>query len=144
MYINYYKEDLIFLLMVRGVAGIVNYEGKILVGKKKSDSPNFLAGKWNIPGETIEGDESEGVALIRGMKEEANLELIVGSYIGTSTSQTSKMRVNWYQCYSRTDKISYSSDLEDAKWIDKKEILNFISKEVVDLWPKEIIDYFKV
>lgn len=127
--------------MGRAVSGIVNYYGKILVGKKRSDSKKFLAGKWHIPGETVEEGESDAEALRRGIKEESKLEIQVGDYICSSISPTSKSEVRWYECFSHTSFISPSSDLEDVKWVPKDEVLNFIDKEAYNLLPKKIIKY---
>lgn len=125
------------------VSGIVNYNGKVLIGKKRRGSPKKLAGKWHIPGETVEEGEKDGEALIRGMKEEVQLEIIVGDYICSSVSPTSKGEVRWYECFSKTDKIFPSSDLEDAKWVYKKDVLSSVDKEAKKYWPKKIFDYFK-
>ena len=35
-----------------------------------------------------------------------------------------------------------ASDLEGAKWIDKKNVFDEVDKEAYTLWPKEVIDYF--
>lgn len=128
------------------VSGIVNYEGKVLIGKKRSDSFKKLAGKWHIPGETIEEGESDEEALVRGMKEETQLDIIVGDYICSSISPTSKSQVRWYECFSKTDKINCSgklSDLEDVKWVNKRDVLFSVDKEAKEYWPKKIFEYFK-
>ena len=62
--------------MKRAVVALVEHEGKILLGKKRQDSEGFFAGKWHIPGETMEDDETDEEALIRGMREEAGIEII--------------------------------------------------------------------
>ena len=49
----------------RALIAIVNFDGKILVGKKKSSSPKFLAGEWHIPVETAEAEETDEEVLIR-------------------------------------------------------------------------------
>ncbi|MDP3966586.1 MAG: NUDIX hydrolase [archaeon] len=126
------------------VSAIIHYHGKILIGKKRSDSPKFLAGKWHIPGETVKEKESDFEALIRGVGEELSLKISVERYLCSSISPTSKSEVRWYECFSNTDRIFPSSDLEDAKWIYKKEIKNYLDEETLKLWPKEIFDYFKI
>ncbi len=35
----------------RAVSAIVNYNGKILLAKKRPESEKVLAGKWHLPGE---------------------------------------------------------------------------------------------
>jgi len=124
------------------VSGIVNYKGKVLIGKKRSDSKKFLAGCWHIPGETIEKNESDEVALKRGFMQEANLEIKVGRYICSSLTPTSKTENKWYECFSDTDDVKAGSDLEDAKWVLKKEIINYCNRKAVELLPQEIKNYF--
>ena len=128
----------------RAVTAIILYGNKIVIGKKKIDSSKFLAGKWHIPGETVEKGESDTEALMRGAKQELGLEIRVGRYICSSTSPTSKRKVGWYECFSNTEKIVPSSDLEDAKWIYKRDILKHIDEEAINLWPKDVIKYFKI
>ena len=124
------------------VTGIVNYNGKILIGKKRSNSKKFLAGQWHIPGETIESNESDEVALKRGFKQEADLEIIVGNYLCFSITPSSKTEVRWYECFSQTDKVNPGSDLEDVKWVCKQEVINYCGKRAINLWPKQIKNYF--
>ena len=125
------------------VIAIVNFEGKILLGKKKTSSPKFLAGEWHIPGETVEFGESDSEALIRGIKEEANISVKVGRYVGSSITPTSKKLANWYECFAETDKFIAGSDLEEIKWVSRKDVLDLISPRVSENWPMKILDYFR-
>lgn len=74
--------------MKRAVTGIVNYNNMVLIGKKDPNREGFLKGKWHIPGETIEGEESDESALIRGIKEEAGIEIIVGKFLASHKTPT--------------------------------------------------------
>lgn len=127
----------------RAVIAIVNYKNKILLGKKKKDSPKVLAGEWHIPAETIENDESDESALIRGIKEETSLEITVGDYLCSDITPTSQRNVRWYECFANTQEITIGSDLEDAKWVTKKEALNTCSPRAIKYWPEKILNYFK-
>jgi 8-oxo-dGTP diphosphatase len=130
--------------MVRhAVVAVVNYDEKILVGKKRGDFPKFLAGKWHIPGETVEEGESDQEALIRGMREESGLEISVGRYLGKHTTPTSQKEAIWYECFATTDQVTIGSDLEDINWVPRAEVLEYCSPRAVELWPKEIQDYFR-
>lgn len=128
----------------RALIAIVNYKEKILIGKKKTSSPKFLAGEWHIPGETAEENETDEEALIRGIKEEAGINIIVGKYIASHLTPTSKKEAKWYECFTDADNITIGSDLEDAKFVEKREVIKICSKRAYSLWPKEIINYFKV
>ena len=131
----------------KAVIAIVNYEGKVLVGKKKKDSKGYLAGDWHILGGKVEEGETYRSALMRGIYEEAGineLNLIIGRYISSHISPTMKREARWYECFSSTDRIVAGSDLEDVIWVDKKEVINKCSEKSVELWPKEIKDYFNI
>ncbi|MFA5856492.1 MAG: NUDIX domain-containing protein [Candidatus Pacearchaeota archaeon] len=125
------------------VVAIVNYDDKILLGKKRKDSCKFLSGEWHIPGETVENDESDQEALIRGIKEEAGLVIIVGRYLGSNINPINQKEVKWYECFSTTDKVIAGSDLEDVKWIPRNKVIEYCSYRVIELFPKEIQDYFR-
>jgi len=125
------------------VVAIINYQGKILIGKKRLDSQKYLRGEWHIPGETIEQEESDKQALIRGIREEAGIEVKVGRYIGYHITPSSKKEARWYECFSETEKVVPGGDLEDLKWISKKDVLNFCRSKANNLWPKEVKEYFQ-
>ena len=127
----------------RALVAIVNFNGKILVGKKRKDSSKFLAGEWHIPGETSEANETDEEALIRGIREEAGLQIKVGNYLASHVTPTSKREARWYECFAQSNKLIIGSDLEDAKFVDRKEVLNICGKKVYSFWPEKIIEYFR-
>ena len=127
--------------MAKAVVAIVNYQGKILLGKKKSDSKKSLAGKWHIPGEGIEDGESDESALIRCLDEEAKLKIKVNKFIASGITPTGKTS-NWYECFSDTDNTVPGSDLEAIKWIPKNEVIDEIYEGACRLWPQKVLDYF--
>lgn len=124
------------------VVAVINYNGKVLVGKKKSDSGKFLSGQWHIPGGAINEGESDKEALVREMKEETSLDIIVGRYLGSSVTPTSGSEARWYECFSQAEDAVPGSDLEKLAWIDKDEVLYLLSLQVISKWPGEIIRYF--
>lgn len=126
----------------RAVVAIVNYRGKILVGKKRLDSHKFLRGEWHIPGGAVEGNETDEIALIREIREEAGIEVKVGKYIASHLIPSSKKEARWYECFSLTNKITSGDDLEKVKWVLRRDVLNVCSERAYSLWPKKIIDYF--
>jgi 8-oxo-dGTP diphosphatase len=123
------------------VVAIIRYGEKVLLGKKKSDSKKFLAGMWHVPGEDVEGEETDEEALRRGMKEETGLEINVGKYLSMHTTPTHK-EIRWYECNATTDETVCGSDLEEIKWVEKTRVIETVDKIVSDLWPPEIKKYF--
>lgn len=104
----------------KAVIGIICYQGKVLVGKKRSDSSKFFSGKWHLLGENVEGAESDEVALARGAREEVGLAIRVGAYLGSFRTPTGKLG-NFYECFADDDSLTVGSDLEDARWVTKEE-----------------------
>jgi ADP-ribose pyrophosphatase YjhB (NUDIX family) len=129
-------------MVKHAVVGVVVYNGKILLGKKRKDSTKFLAGEWHVPGETVEDNETDEQALIRGIKEEAGIEIKVGRYLGTHTTPTSQREARWYECSALSDNVKASSDLEDIRWVDRREVMNICSQRATSLWSKDIQMYF--
>ena len=123
------------------VVALVEHEGKILLGKKRRDSEGYFAGKWHIPGETMEDGETDEEALIRGMREEAGIEIRVGRYLAQHISPKGTL-VRWYECIPQTYDISNGSDLEAIAWTPKKEVPSICKTS--HLWPDEIKRYFRM
>ena len=132
----YYKME------KRAVIAVVNYNGKILLGKKRRDSPKVLAGEWHILGETVEDGETDEEALKRGVMQEANLEITVGRYLGSHITPTNKREAKWYECFANTYQVKPGSDLEDIQWAYRNEVLDICGLRASS-WPQEIKDYFK-
>jgi len=125
------------------VAAIINFRGKILLGRKRSDSKKVLAGKWHLPGGNVGLGESDEVTLIREMREELGILIKVNRYIASSITPTSGKELRWYECFCFTDRISLGDDLEDAKFVQRNEVLGTCGEEVYSRWPEEVHKYFR-
>lgn len=125
----------------RAVAAIVHYNNSILIGKKKESNGKYLSGKWHIPGETLRKGETDISALVRGMKEEAGIDIQVVKYLASHQTPSHTV-VNWYECIPKTIDITAGSDLSELKWVPKKEVINMCADEAISFWPKEVRDYF--
>lgn len=126
----------------KAVVGIVHFNGKVLIGKKRHYKNHFLSEKWHVPGETLENGESFEEALVRGISEEAGIPVRVGKFIGEHESITHKL-VKWYECFSDTGDVLAGSDLQELKWVSKEEVLEICHERAINLWPDEIKNYFK-
>jgi len=126
----------------KAVIAVINYDGLILIGKKRSKSPKVLAGEWHVLGEGVEKGESDKSALERCAREEAGIvELRVGKYIGSHKTPTSGRTARWYECFAYNDHVKAGSDLEEVKWVPKQAVLN-ICRSRVSSWPKAVQNYF--
>jgi ADP-ribose pyrophosphatase YjhB (NUDIX family) len=122
------------------VVGVVNYRGKILIGKKKESPGKILSGQWHVPGETVKEGENDVDALRRGLREEAQLEIMVGCYLGSQV--VGDWKVRWYECSARNNEVHAGDDIDQLKWVSKNRVRYEVSPESAKLWPAEVVDYF--
>ena len=125
----------------RAVVGIVEKDGKILLGKKGINQESTLSGEWHIPGETIEGIETDKEALIRGIQEEAGIEVEIIKFVGSNETPKGTL-VNWYLCGTSSADLAAGSDLEEARWVAIAEILELSGKTAKLMWPEEVREMF--
>jgi len=126
----------------RAVVAIVVHEKKVLLGRKKLGNEGPMSGKWHVPGETLEKGETDEQGLIRGIMEEAGIEVKPGKYLGTHKTPKGKI-VNWYECEPLTLDITADSDLEEVKWVPLGVARSVCHKNAISLWPQEILEYFQ-
>jgi 8-oxo-dGTP diphosphatase len=63
-------------------AAILVHEGKILIARRREG--DRLAGKWEFPGGTVESGETPELSLRRELKEEFDINIEVGLFVGES------------------------------------------------------------
>lgn len=129
-------------LKKKAVVAVIQHEGKILLGKKKKGGKSVVAGKWHVPGETLEEKETDEQAIIRGMMEEAGIEVKLGKHLG-SRQVPGNFTTNWYECKPVTTNIVAGDDLVEIKWAPFEEILTICQKRITLLWPKGALEYFR-
>ncbi len=57
--------------------GLIRRDGKILA-TRRAVANDYMPGKWDLPGGTVEEGETPEQALVREVKEETSLEIIPG------------------------------------------------------------------
>jgi 8-oxo-dGTP diphosphatase len=68
--------------IVRVTAAVLENDGRIIIARRGAG--DHLAGMWELPGGKVEDGESPEQCLARELKEEFNLTVVVGEYLGTS------------------------------------------------------------
>ncbi len=72
--------------MTTVVAGVIEHDGRILIGQRRADSPAHPL-KWEFPGGKLEPGEEPRAALARELKEELDIAAEVGPEITRYTYQ---------------------------------------------------------
>ena len=72
-------------MMIRVTAAIIINNDRILIAQRLNTDK--LAGKWEFPGGKIEINETPVQCLIREMKEEFDIDVVIGEFFGESVYQ---------------------------------------------------------
>jgi mutator protein MutT len=106
-----------------GVGAVIVKDGKVLLVKRRYEP---LAGRWSLPGGTLELGETleEGVA--REMREETGLEVEVGPVIEVfdriMADDARRIRYHFvlvdYLCWPVSGELQAGSDVDEAVFVD--------------------------
>ena len=69
-------------MTIRVTAAIIMNKDRILIAQRLNTDK--LAGKWEFPGGKIENNETPEQCLIREMKEEFDIDVVIGEFFGES------------------------------------------------------------
>jgi 8-oxo-dGTP diphosphatase len=113
--------------MITVTAGILVRDSRVFIGKRKSTGR--LPGKWEFPGGKVEKGETPEEGLKRELKEELEIEAIVGDQLGESVYRYDfgTVRLLFYRVYWEGVEIT-SRDHDDYGWVplDKMKDYDFV------------------
>lgn len=117
--------------IVKVSAGVIIDKDKVLI-TRRAPKENY-AGGWEFPGGKIEGDETQEECLLRELKEELNIQVIVRERCSEVTHNYGTIRINLiaYYCTITDGEISISVH-DKFKWIKINDLLQY------DLLPADI------
>lgn len=103
--------------MLEVTAAIIQSKGKILIARRPFGDK--LADKWEFPGGKVEQGETPEECLRREIKEELNIEIMVGDYFATSiyTYPDKTIQLEAYWCTWLSGEIEFHSH-DAIKWVD--------------------------
>ena len=106
------------------IAGLVRKNNKILIVKRKKDGA--LGGLWELP-MIIVSDNSDYSLFKSSLKNKYNLNLKINNKIGNIIHSFShyRMNISFFNCKSISTKIHINSNINNSKWISRKEIDNY-------------------
>jgi 8-oxo-dGTP diphosphatase len=110
--------------IVKVTAAILIKDNKIIIAKRGPD--DRLANKWEFPGGKIEIDETPEQCLKREMKEEFDIDVSVGEYLGSSVYKYDHIFIELlaYRTYWEDGEIDLK-DHDDFKWISLEQLTEF-------------------
>jgi 8-oxo-dGTP diphosphatase len=106
-----------------GVGAVIVNAGKVLLVKRRYEP---LAGRWSIPGGTLELGETLEAGVAREMREETGLEIEVGPVIEVFdriiVDADKRVRYHFvlvdYLCWPDGGELQAGSDVEEAVMVD--------------------------
>ncbi len=96
----------------------------ILIAQRRDTDK--LAGKWEFPGGKIEDNESPQECLRREMKEEFDIDVVIGGFFGESTYhyETGKIQLLAYYTTWKGGKFSLNAHAA-IKWVSLNQLQEF-------------------
>jgi 8-oxo-dGTP diphosphatase len=110
--------------IVKVTAAILAKDNKIIIAKRGPGDK--LAHKWEFPGGKIEIDETPEQCLKREMKEEFDIDVSVGEYLGSSIYHYDHISIELmaFRTYWEEGEIDLK-DHDDFKWISLEQLAEF-------------------
>ena len=110
--------------ITRVTAAILINDEKIMIAKRKSSGK--LPNKWEFPGGKIENNETPEQCLRREMKEEFDIDVSVGEYLGSSIYYYDHISIELmaYRTYWEKGEIDLK-DHDEFKWISLEQLAEF-------------------
>ena len=104
-----------------GVAVISNSQGKILIDRRKPQGE--MGGLWEFPGGKIEPGETIAECIQREIKEELDLEILVGDRLTTITHSYKTFKVTLYVHWCQHLKGKPKPiECEEIHWVTVEEM----------------------
>lgn len=88
-------------------------EGRLLLVRRANDPGQ---GRWSVPGGRVEPGEDDAAALVREMREETGLDVLVGPLVGRVVR--GPFAIADYSCRAVGGVLAAGDDASDARWCD--------------------------
>lgn len=81
---------------VKVTAAILAKDGRIIIAQRKSS--DHLSGKWEFPGGKVEPGETPEVCLARELKEEFDIDVAIGEFLGSNVHHYDHVSIELMAC----------------------------------------------
>jgi 8-oxo-dGTP diphosphatase len=93
----------------------------VLVAQRKR--PPELAGLWELPGGKVSPGESDAEALVRELREELGVDVVVGDRIGADVTIGEGLTLRAYLVHQTGGTLA-ALDHRALRWVDATELLD--------------------
>ena len=102
-------------------AGVLIERGRVLLSQRKAGS--HLAGLWELPGGKVEPGEPPKAALVRELREELGIEVLVGDPFEVTFHRYGPTQVLiLFFSVTRTAGEPHAQDVADVKWASLQDL----------------------
>ncbi len=93
---------------------------------RRSPSCKSNTGKWEMPGGKIEPCESFESALLREVKEETGLDIVISGVAGTAQSETPDKKIAYLimEGIAETQAVILSDEHDVFEWVEKDKLID--------------------
>lgn len=105
------------------VAGVIEYNGKILCMQRDKGKFEYVSYKWEFPGGKIEVGETKEEALLRELREEMEMTVDIEKHLidVSYTYPDFDMNMYCFVCKAHSDKFVMNVH-HDFKWLEKQDL----------------------
>ena len=105
------------------VAGIIEFEGKILCMERDQGKYDYVSFKWEFPGGKIEEGETKELALKRELREEMEMDVEITGHFLDVYHEYPDFTMNMYSFTCKAKSKEFKMNVHhDFKWLDKKDL----------------------
>ena len=107
--------------LVEVVGGALVRDGRVLASRRTE--PPRLAGLWEFPGGKVEPGEDDATALVRELREELQVEVVVGARLGEDLAIGATAVLRVYVCALVSGEPALV-DHDEHRWLGADELLD--------------------